>query len=323
VPNWLIKWAVHRAIAAMPRRQRLNEFFQTHFSRTLELSPAMFETRLNDCRTHLENFLELRSNARELKALELGPGWYPTVALGLYLCGAEEIWLFDIERLLRSERLSRLVALFAEFEREKKLQQCLPRLDRDRFSRLMDAREKLKTDPPETWLEGLNIHLVLRDVRESELPPGTVDLFYSTVVLEYVPAAILPGILKEFHRIGSDRAIMSHCIGLLDQMSFFDKSLSPYNYLKYTDAQWRFWSSPLIRQNRLMVPDYRKLLSDAGYEVTKEISARGRDADFDRVKLAPQFSGYKREDLMVLRSWIVARPRAALQTEFKSPDAQR
>jgi hypothetical protein len=292
----------------MPRRQRLNEFFQTYLSHTLDLSPAMFEARLNDCRVHLENFSEQRGETDKLKALELGPGWYPTMALGLFLCGAEEIWLFDIERLIRSKRLARLVELFAEFDKEEKLEACLPGLDRDRFRRLLEVKGRLNIDTAEQWLEGFNIHLVLRDARNTGLPAGTIDLFYSTVVLEYVPAKVLPGIFREFRRIGSERAVMSHCIGFLDQTSFFDKSLSPYNYLKYTEAQWKLWSSPLIRQNRLTLPAYRKLFSESGYEITRELNTRGRDADFDRVKLAPEFRDYKREDLMVLRSWIVAKP---------------
>src|SRR5205085_3460187 len=132
--------------------------------------------------------------------------------------------------------------------------------------RVREAQEKLKQESASQWLERFNIHVMVRDAQETGLPNGTIDLFYSTGVLEYIPPPVLKGILKEFLRLGRKGAVMSHWIGLLDQFSFFDRSITPYNYLKYTDKQWKYLSSPLIRQNRLMIADYRQIFSEAGYE---------------------------------------------------------
>jgi hypothetical protein len=227
------------------------------------------------------------------------------------MCGAQEIWLIDIDPLLKSDRLWRMMELFCEFDAQKKLEKCLPRLKRDRFERVRNAWSHLKQESAEQWLERFNIHVMVRDAQRTGLADGTIDLFYSTGVLEYIPQPVLKGILKEFRRLESGRTVMSHWIGLLDQFSFFDKSLSPYNYLKYTADQWKVWSSPLIPQNRLMIPDYRELFKEAGYEITRETNTSGAVEDFERVRLAPQFQKYKREDLMILESWMVARPRPA------------
>jgi hypothetical protein len=309
MPHWLLKWAVQRTISVLPHRQKFNEFFQTHFTRTLDATRGRFEARLEYCRMHLDYFLEQRPGLESFTVFELGTGWYPTVPVGLYLCGADEIWLADIDPLLKSERLLRMVEQFCECEAEGRLLKMLPLMKRDRFERLRELKTKLKEERAENWLKRFNINVFVGDAQHTPLPNSTIDFFFSTGVLEYIPEPILRGILKEFKRVGSLRAISSHCIDFLDQMSFFDKSLSPFNYLKYTEAQWKLWSSPLIRQNRLMVPDYRKLFSDEGYEITKEVNTSGSDADFDRVKLAPQFRNYRREDLMILRSWMVAKPR--------------
>jgi hypothetical protein len=308
MPHWLLKWATQRTISVLPHRQKFNGFFQNYITRTLELGPSMFELRLDHCRTHLENFLKVRSGVEEFTALELGAGWYPTIALGLYLCGAREIRLIDIDPLLKSERLLRMMELFCEFDAQGKLKECLPRLDRERFERVKAAKEKLKTERAERWLERWNIHVMVGDPQNTSLPAASIDLFYSTGVLEYIPLPILRGILKEFRRLETPHAVMSHWIGLLYQMSFFDKSLSPYEHLKYTDAQWKFWSSPMIRQNRLMIPDYRELFKEAGYEVVSETNTNGSVEVFNRVRLAPQFQKYKREDLLILESWMVVVP---------------
>src|SRR3954464_15279726 len=106
MPHWLIKSAIHRGISLLPASQKWNEWFQEHVTKSLNLGPGAFEARLNACRQYLDDFLELQPQcADSFTALELGTGWYPTVPIGLYLCGASEIWSYDIDALLRPERL--------------------------------------------------------------------------------------------------------------------------------------------------------------------------------------------------------------------------
>ena len=106
VPHWLIKSAIHRAISFLPRSERWNEVFQTYVTKSLEIDRGGFEQRLDFCRRHLEHFLELQPmRAENFSVLELGTGWFPIVPVGLYLCGASEIWTFDIVPLLRSSRM--------------------------------------------------------------------------------------------------------------------------------------------------------------------------------------------------------------------------
>ena len=68
----MLKWAVQRTISVLPHRQKFNEFFQKHFTHTLDLGAGMFERRLQHCRTHLDNFLALQAGPGKFNALELG-----------------------------------------------------------------------------------------------------------------------------------------------------------------------------------------------------------------------------------------------------------
>ena len=101
---------------------------------------------------------------------------------------------------------------------------------------------------------------------------------------------------------------MSHWINLVDQFSYFDKNITPFNYLKYTEKQWRWFNSPLTWQNRLRISDYRDLVARTGYEMIKEECTSGNPADLARVQLSPEFRNYRQEELLVLTAWIVARP---------------
>src|SRR5437879_9381556 len=113
MPHWLIKAALHRAISWLPASHHWNALFQQYVSRSLDLSRPRFEHRLDCCRLHLDHFLEVRPNCvRDFKVAEVGTGWFPVVPVGLFLCGAGEIWTFDIASLVRPSRLRQVLAGF-------------------------------------------------------------------------------------------------------------------------------------------------------------------------------------------------------------------
>ena len=66
--------------------------------------------------------------------------------------------------------------------------------------------------------------------------------------------------------------------------------------------------SPLTPHNRLRISDYRALLGEAGFEIAKEINTSGSPDDFAKIRLAAEFQNYSAEDLLVLTSWLVAKP---------------
>jgi hypothetical protein len=312
VPHWLLKSAIHRAISLLPRRQKWNELFQERVTKSLSLARGEFEGRLNSCRQYLDDFLQWNPEGEQgFSALELGTGWYPTVPIGLYLCGASEIWSFDIEPLLRRDRLKVLLNFFLEYDQNGSLQKFLPRLRPDRTNQLRQVAGKIDTLTPEELLAGLNIHVRIRDARATELPPKSVDLFFSYSVLEYIPAAIQLELYAKFRRLASPRAVMIHFINLKDQYCSFDRSITPLNCLQYSNAAWRWLNSPLIPQTRLRISDYRRLLVQAGFEIVRENNTSAPSAMLNTIQLAPEFQNYAALDLLVLTAWLTARPRVA------------
>jgi len=309
MPNWLIKAALQRAISWLPAGHYWNALFQEHVTRSLELTSSRFDLRLQFCQRHIENLVEGNPrHAESFTALELGTGWYPVVPLGLFLCGAREVWTFDIAPLLTVDRLGQTLRRLIAYERAGTLQKFLPRLRHDRMERLRDVDGKLWPEEPAVALEPCNIHVQVRDARHTGLPAAGIDLFASTGVLEYVPRQTIEGILAEFKRLGSPEAVQSHYLNLVDQYSEFDRTITPYNYLRYSSRSWKYLNSPLTWQNRLRISDYRALLAKAGFVVCKETNTPGAIEDLRKVRLAPEFRNYAQEDLLVLFSWLVAKP---------------
>ena len=309
MPHWLIKAALQRAISFLPASQRWNGFFQQYVTHSLELSASRLDARLEFCRVHLDHLLELRPGcAGDFKVVELGTGWFPVVPIGLFLCGAGEIWTFDIDPLLQSSRLEALLTRLAEYHGSGVLQRLLPRLRAERWARLQEASRASRGATPAELLGSLNIHAQVRDARATGLGSGTVDLFVSTGVLEYIPRPVLEGILAEFNRLSSADAVQSHYLNLVDQYAYFDASLSPFNFLRFPSRRWKLFNSPLTWQNRMRISDYRQLFAEAGYRITKERTTSGAPEDLRRVRLAPEFQNYGEADLLVTTAWLVARP---------------
>ncbi len=309
--SWLIKSAIHRAISLLPQSETYNEWFQKHITKSLEFGPGPFECRLDYCRRYLEDFLAVRPECAEgFTVLELGTGWYPTVPLGLYLCGATEIWCFDISPLLRRERLKTLLHFFCEYDLAGKLQKFLPAVRPERMARLREVAQGVESESPENLLEKLNIHVLVRDAQDTGLQAKSVDLFFSCGVMQHIPAAVQLKINAEFLRLASPRAVLIESVYLKDIYANFDRSLTAFNFLKYSSAAWKWLDSPLVPQCRLRVSDFRSILRDSSWEIVKEDDTLGPIADLEKIRLAPEFQKYSREDLLVVDAWLVARPQS-------------
>jgi hypothetical protein len=95
---------------------------------------------------------------------------------------------------------------------------------------------------------------------------------------------------------------------LVDQYSYFDRSITPFNFLKFSEARWKIYNSPITWLNRMRISDYRELFGSVGFEITKEVNSSGSAADLRKIRLAPEFQKYSEADLLVLTSWLTARP---------------
>lgn len=312
MPSWLVKAIVQRGIGALPYRHYWNELLQERVTRSLQLTTSRFEASLYNCRNHLEQLARFGGRAKggDFSAFELGTGWFPTVAIALYLCGAREVWTWDIAPLLRRERLKHTVRRFLDREHEQILRDHVQNSP-DRLTRLQEVMT-LCEDPsggePAALLERLGIHYRNGNASQSGLPPHSIDLVLSDVVLEYLTPQQLFEILREFRRIAALDAVMSHTISLDDQYAAYDPRITQFNFLRFSDWNWRLLNNPIIPLNRLRVSDYRSALSKGGFRIVEENSQRGDPAELARTPVARRFRDYAIEDLLVIYSWLVAVP---------------
>jgi hypothetical protein len=244
-------------------------------------------------------------------ALEIGTGWYPTLPITYYLSGASQVWTFDITSHLSRKRLALLLDMFCKSDEDGSLRQIVPAIWPERVGRLRELRNIVHEVTPAECLARINIHTEVRDASDTGLPAGSMDFIYSCAVLEYVPAPVLPKLLAELRRLASAHSVAVHWVNLADEFAGFDSSITEFNFLRYTDREWKWRGSPLIAVNRFRITDYRELLARAGLVLLEEENRSGSLEKLNRIKLAPEFQRYSKEDLLVVESLLTSVPAPA------------
>ena len=234
-------------------------------------------------------------------ALELGTGWYPVVPIGLFLLGAERVTTVDIDPLMSDEAPLQTAHCYLNLLDQGRLGD----VEAERVEHLRAALDAARSGAD--LLERLGIEALVADASALPLQPESVDLFVSNNTLEHVPEASIIEIFAEFARVARPDARMSHFVDMADHYALFDDSITVFNYMRYSDAQWRLFNNSLHYQNRLRASDYRRLHTDAGWQVMREAPTEGSDEQLARVRLAPAFAQYSDRDLLVFESWFVAK----------------
>jgi hypothetical protein len=191
--------------------------------------------------------------------------------------------------------------------RNNRLTELLPQARPDRVAQLAEAAAENWSDPY-ALLQQVNIRAMVGDAHRSGLPEDTIDLIASTGVLEYIRRDAIIGLFGEFRRVGSPHAIMSHEVNMIDQFSIFDSSITPFNYLKFSDRAWRLIGNSLIPASRLRYSDFRECFGEAGFALVEEVVTGGDPKALASIRLASRFARYDLSDLLVLTAWFVAKP---------------
>jgi hypothetical protein len=306
MPHWLLKSSLHRISSWLPNPVFWNRIFQK-FRGSLRFSDTDFRRKLGEVARQRQIMAGLGTIPPDYTVLELGTGWFPALVIGHYLCGAGPITSFDIDPWLTREQVARTLDYFLRYAANGELDPLLPGWRADRLPALKACAAVVLTEDPDPLLKRLGIEIFVQDAQRTGLPADSVDLVFSSGVLEYIPEAIVAGLLAEFRRVAKAAAAMIHRINLRDVYSYFDRRLSPFHNLRYSPRAWRWVDSPVTPQNRLRISDYRRLYTNAGWAIAKEQNELGERADLRKVPLAEQFRGYAEADLLVLESWLTGR----------------
>lgn len=285
--KWIAKAVVQKGITFFPKRLHhpLNGMMQRYVTRGSLLSDVLLQKRLGVARIHRE----AGSNAYDQPVLELGTGWYPIVPLSLFLAGFEQVKTIDLTSHCTPSRAGMTASRFLEMHERCELEPILGPIDEKRINKLRDAVTAGDTRGPQLDLGTLGIEALVGDASSLPFPARSVGLITSNSVLEHIYPDVLTKILQEFRRVLGIGGMMSHAVDMSDHFSHLDRSITPYNLLKFSDRQWRFIDNSIQPQNRLRVDDYRELLRRSEFQLQSE-QTRGHGLELLRsIRLADRF----------------------------------
>ena len=302
--RWLAKAAVQKGMGALPQGERLNYVFQRRVLHSLPAGDGALRQKFSRAVQHLRAYEEHGPGVPAAAATfyEFGAGWDLAIPLAYGLLGVGKQVLVDIRPSARVELVNDSLASFERLHVEMEE---------------IAGRELRPPGAPVSRLEELEERFGIRylapcDARGTGLPAKSIDFVSSTDTCEHIPGAELAEIFRESHRLLRPGGAFSCRIDLQDHYAYFDRSLSKYNFLRYSDRAWSLVNSPLHHQNRLRSPEYLQLVRDAGFELVVEKPSGPSEAglkELESLPLAPRFRRFPPEDVGVtVLSFLAVRP---------------
>lgn len=305
--KWILKAIIQKGISFLPYKNKINYFFQKHITKGVVLSDDLFEDRLIHASNHISYFLKTSPDSSGFISLELGTGWYPIVPISMYLAGAKSIYSIDIENLTSVKMQRDSILKFMEWHKNNKIQKYLPDLNLDRLSTLADLTTiKDGHKFSEKW-KSLGFNFMVKDARHLPFGDAYIDLIHSNNTLEHVYPNVLNDLFKEFYRILKHDGLMSHFIDMSDHFAHLDRSISIYNFLQFTESQWKLIDNSVQPQNRWRINDYRRLYTENKFNILEELNRKGEIDEVQKLQIKPPFSLYSVSDIAISHTHIYAK----------------
>jgi hypothetical protein len=295
--RWQLKAGIARTCAQLPYGDKIYKYGQKHYGQ-LRVDPTI---RLS-AQVEMSRWLaEAGMPAAGKRYLEVGTGHIPIVPIGFYLAGADQTITVDLNRridwTLTRETLewmathrSELAALYSE-------EIVVREIFDDRFARLVASK-----DNPRQFLQQARIeYLAPGDAAKTRLPARQMDCHYSMTVLEHIPEALLKDILLEAKRILRRDGFALHFIDLSDHFQHQDSSITPINFLKYSNKDWnRIAGNQFAYCNRMRASDFLNLIAESGLDVVRsetKVNEQSKNALANGFKIDEKFRRYSTDDL--------------------------
>jgi hypothetical protein len=297
--KWQYKAVLQQIFSHLPGGERLNFFFQKHVTGGCPRPDNEVAQNGGWARAHVDAAQRFgKTDFATARFFEFGAGMDLLGPLLFYSLGIERQLVVDLRRLMRVQLVNHSIDQVRRFAAELGV-------------RRQPERYLTGPDPARTLIESYGIeYRAPLDARATGLPAGSVDHVTSTNTLEHVGPSEIAAIHRECFRLLKPNGLATHQIDYQDHYSYFDRGISAFNYLRYSDREWSRYNPSLMYQNRLRHRDHLELIRGAGFEILEEQLREGTTEDCAIVRalpLAQRFRIYPTEQLAIRTALVVAR----------------
>ncbi len=286
--RWQTKARAFKVLSGVPFGTSLHFMLQRYVTRRLPRPEKQVKTIYEFSQKLLS--LYAAHSTHDVSAstfLEFGSGRDLVVPLAFSAGGAKRFMTLDIERLAKLDLVRSNAGLVAK----------LSGVSRDAPSSWEDLGHSWNVD-----------YRAPADARATGLANDTIDCAVSVETLEHIQGPDIAAILKELHRILRPDGLAVMQIDYGDHYKGFDRSISSFNFLAYSDEDWQPFQSRFQYVNRLRHSEYLDLFENAGFEIVMAQPDRRPVEPDIKARLAQRFRKFTDEDLFTLGALIVARP---------------
>jgi hypothetical protein len=308
IRKWHLKAIVQKTISFLPKSHNINYWFQKNITKGVFLGDTYFYDRLEHAQQHLEAYQQNCGTIEGIKTLELGTGWYPVIPFSLFLCGAAQIHTVDISNLTNKDKLRDTLNRFIDLIEQDNLEKYI-QAKKERIEQFLALKKDFETLRFEEILQRLNIHYIVMDARKLvNVATHSIDLVHSNNTFEHVYPEILKDILREFARVTKKEGLQSHFIDMSDHFAHFDKSITIYNFLKYSCKTWdKIIDNNVQPQNRWRFAQFINLYHHLDIPVSDSIVRKGDLEALKTVKIHSEWKQYSSEELAISHCYIFSK----------------
>ena len=218
--------------------------------------------------------------------------------------GKESIITVDRYKQVRKKHFLRLLAAFIQFEHSH-VRPELGEIIEDQWEKLCYCHQHPGLNLEE-MLSIMGIQYWVGDTAHMPFPSASFDFISSNNTFEHIDPGILGQLLQEMYRLLSERGMMSHYVDMVDHYSYFDSSISPLNYLRFSERAWKWIENPLQNQNRLRLSQYTDLYDSMKVPLKYTIDEQLPAEALTHIKLAWPYTEMRREDLRISYSQLIS-----------------
>jgi len=297
---WKLKVLIQFVLAHLPKGEQINYLLQTlNNSHSPQKIAERIPSLLRELK-RIDQYVELQGSS----VLEIGTGWNAISALLLYLIGAKTVYTYDHVGHVRYKLLQNVIN---QMENQIEQIQSITSIPK---SELMDRLAKVKDGAnTEAIFERASIvYKAPGDAARSGLPDDSIDLVYSTAVLEHVRESVIHDLTVETKRVLKQNGVAYHSIALHDHYVSFDRNISKVNFLRYPEWMWRFFvKNKISYHNRLREKQFIEIFKSHAGKI-KMIDNKIDPEDLEvlkTMKVDKRFLGMTPEELAVCYTKIV------------------
>jgi SAM-dependent methyltransferase len=288
VIKFLAKIAAQHALS--PPIMRWPYFFlQERVTRSTRVHPDIVRQKVDVGLMYLDRAKEagLPSLIEQGPILDFGAGPFLTIPLLYTRLGAAAQNAVDIARLARETIVFDVVRELNRFDLGPRASHLLPEPGGDQA--LSD------------YLETLGIRYVAPVTVPLPIPSNSIGSVFCTQALLHPARAIVRRVFEETARLLRPGGVFVATMHLDDLYSTFDRSLSRFNFLRYSQKNWERWiNSSLMSYNRLRASDYHALLKGLPFKtIIWDVTSPTEDdlKELSQIKVHSEFALYEKADL--------------------------